>query len=228
MLPLRARPGTATAPNVAFEDCPSSKTNMQSIPVMGASIVRPSATGKHGCLLDEDIPLLLGAALRTRGHDVAHVKEVGLRSWDDPDVLAYAVAERRAAGAISTHSRAVFPAGELKRAEVVAGSATTAAERLVTSERGSHLVRLAVRDRATSVLWLSLLWARESVAELHRGGNTHTAVRDAAGDRTRPRRATARLRPWLRQAGQACRCEQEAGDEGAGAAQVRGSNPTAR
>lgn len=52
-------------------------------------------------LLDEDIPLPLAAALRARGHDVVHATEVGLRSWDDPDVLAHAVADRRA---VMTHN----------------------------------------------------------------------------------------------------------------------------
>jgi len=51
--------------------------------------------------LDEDVRLLLAQALRARGHDVVHALEVGLKSVDDPVVLAAAVAQRRA---VLTHN----------------------------------------------------------------------------------------------------------------------------
>jgi predicted nuclease of predicted toxin-antitoxin system len=52
-------------------------------------------------LLDADTRLLLASALRDGGHDAVHVNEIGMGSALDPDVLAYAVAERRA---VFTHN----------------------------------------------------------------------------------------------------------------------------
>ncbi len=45
-------------------------------------------------LLDENVPVELGAALADRGHDVASVS-ADLRSADDPTILAFAVREVR-------------------------------------------------------------------------------------------------------------------------------------
>jgi predicted nuclease of predicted toxin-antitoxin system len=47
-------------------------------------------------LLDEDVPLDLAEALRSRGFDVVHASEVGLRHTADAQVLARAVELGRA------------------------------------------------------------------------------------------------------------------------------------
>lgn len=52
-------------------------------------------------LLDEDTWLLLATALRDGGHDVVHINELGMQATEDPDVLKYAVRERRA---VFTHN----------------------------------------------------------------------------------------------------------------------------
>jgi predicted nuclease of predicted toxin-antitoxin system len=40
-------------------------------------------------LLDENIPIQLGVALRSEGHDVIHVSETSLRSANDKAIWAY-------------------------------------------------------------------------------------------------------------------------------------------
>lgn len=46
-------------------------------------------------MLDEDVQLSLGKALRTRGYDVVHVREIGRRGFDDREQLEYAIANGR-------------------------------------------------------------------------------------------------------------------------------------
>ena len=52
-------------------------------------------------LLDEDTRLLLAPTLRSGGHDVVHVNELGMQETDDSDVLKFAVSEHRA---VFTHN----------------------------------------------------------------------------------------------------------------------------
>jgi predicted nuclease of predicted toxin-antitoxin system len=52
-------------------------------------------------LLDEDVRVLLAGILRERGHDVAHVLELGRQGLSDSDQLAFAARECRA---ILTHN----------------------------------------------------------------------------------------------------------------------------
>jgi len=46
-------------------------------------------------LLDENLPAQLAVLLRARGFDVVHVREAGLRSAPDDEILAHAVVEDR-------------------------------------------------------------------------------------------------------------------------------------
>jgi len=45
--------------------------------------------------MDEDVHLALSDALRKRGYDAVHVREVSRRSMDDDEQLKYAVDEGR-------------------------------------------------------------------------------------------------------------------------------------
>jgi hypothetical protein len=47
-------------------------------------------------LVDEHLSRVLAEQLRSRGHDVVAATEVGLAGVDDPQVLSWAVRERRA------------------------------------------------------------------------------------------------------------------------------------
>jgi uncharacterized protein with PIN domain len=46
-------------------------------------------------MLDEDVQLSLARALRTRGYDAVHVREIGRRGFDDSEQLEYAIANGR-------------------------------------------------------------------------------------------------------------------------------------
>ena len=95
-------------------------------------------------LLDENIRWELARALRERGHDVIHVRDVGLLGRDDETVFAAAVRERRA---VLTHDAADF----IVLARGIA-------------ERGDHHFGLVVtRERSFGHLLsgaLRLLWTR--------------------------------------------------------------------
>jgi hypothetical protein len=51
--------------------------------------------GSIRLFIDEDVHLELADALRTRGFDAIHVREVGRRSLSDREQLAYAIDQRR-------------------------------------------------------------------------------------------------------------------------------------
>jgi len=46
-------------------------------------------------MLDEDVQVALAKALRRRGHDVVHVREIGRRGFHDAEQLEYAIANER-------------------------------------------------------------------------------------------------------------------------------------
>lgn len=82
-------------------------------------------------LLDEGLSPRLVDPLAAAGHDVVHVRNLGLTSAPDPVILAHAEAERRVLltldtdfGALVAHSRATVPSIILFR-----GSVTRRAER---------------------------------------------------------------------------------------------------
>lgn len=76
-------------------------------------------------LLDEGLSPRLGDLLADAGHDVVHVRDIGLKSSPDPDILRRAIDEQRIMitldtdfGALVAHSHATVPSIVLFRGQV--------------------------------------------------------------------------------------------------------------